>query len=141
MKELAKKAKSKLIVIDDEKKELAEITKSRLKKPDVSIKPAERIIAEMKKPNEKIYLHDVNNLINKINNEIAEDDNIVDLGDSGEIYFRDLINFLYDIKDGKISYSNKKKEYKKRFRNTEKSSRIEQNLVEVQNFMNNILIN
>ena len=123
------------------KKELAEITKSRLKKPDVSIKPAERIIAEMKKSHEKIYLHDVNNLINKINNEIAEDDNIVDLGDSGEIYFRDLINFLYDIKDGKISYSNKKKEYKKRFRNTEKSSRIEQNLVEVQNFMNNILIN
>ena len=60
-----------------------------------------------------INLNDVNDLINKINNEITEGDNIVDLGNGKEIYFRDIANFLYDIKDGKINYLNKKENMKK----------------------------
>ena len=69
---------------------------------------------------EKIDLDDVNSLIDRINSEILEKDNIVDLGNDKEIYFRDVVNFLYDIKDGKINNLNKEREYKKRLKNTEK---------------------
>ena len=54
-----------------------------------------------------------------INDEITESDNIVDIGNNKEIYFRDLTNFLYDIKDGKINDFNKEREYEKRLKNTE----------------------
>ena len=59
-------------------------------------------------------------------NEITEGDNIAKLGNNKEISFRDLANFLYDIKDGKINDFNKE---------TEK-----QNLANLQDFMKNILI-
>ena len=123
---------------DDEMKKLAEITKAklkldRLKTPDVSIKPTEKPFDKVKRPKdfekerilkninkyEDINLNDVNNLIDEIKRNIAEHNNIVDLGNNKEIYFRDLNNFLYDIKDGKISDFNKEREYKKRLINTE----------------------
>ena len=59
-------------------------------------------------------------MIDRVNSEILEKDNIVDLGNDKEIYFRDVANFLYDIKDGKINNLNKEREYKKRLKNTEK---------------------
>ena len=68
---------------------------------------------------EDIDLNGVNNLICTINDEITEGDNIVDIGDGKKIYFRDLIDFLYDIKDGKINNFNKEREYEKRLKNTE----------------------
>ena len=68
---------------------------------------------------EDINLDDVNKLINTINDEITEGDNIVDIGNNREIYFRDLINFLYDIKGGKINDFNKEREYEKRLKNIE----------------------
>ena len=58
-------------------------------------------------------------MIGRINSEILERDNIVDLGNNKEIYSRDLAKFLYDIKDGKINDSNKEIEYEKRLKNTE----------------------
>ena len=58
-------------------------------------------------------------MIDEIKRNITENDNIADLGNNKEIYFRDLNNFLYDIKDGKISDFNKEKEYEKRLINTE----------------------
>ena len=131
------------------KKALKEL--ARLKYPDDTIS-YDRIFSEMKRPRdfkmdeffknryERINLDDVNNLIDLINSEITEKDNIVDLGDNKEIYFRDLTELLYDIKDGKISNFNKEREYEKVLKILKKSSRIEQNLVDIQDFMNNILI-
>ena len=78
-----------------------------------------------------INLNDVNDLINKINNEITEGDNIVDLGNGKEIYFRDIANFSYDIKDGKINYLNKKIEYDKRLKNIEYKIENKKKLVEI----------
>ena len=49
-------------------------------------------------------------MIEGIKENITMGDNIVDLGDGKEVYFNDLSNFLYDIKDGKINNSNKEKE-------------------------------
>ena len=77
------------------------------------------LILKWIKKYEKIDLDDVNSLIGRINNEILEQDNIVNLGNNKEIYFRDLASFLYDIKDGKINDSNKEIEYEKRLKNTE----------------------
>ena len=57
-------------------------------------------------------------MIDRVNNEITEDDNIVDIGNN-KIYFKDLINFLDDIKDRKIDDFNKEKEYNKRLKDTE----------------------
>ena len=68
---------------------------------------------------EDINLNSVNNLIKEIEKNITEDDNIVDLGDGKEVYFRDLFNFLHDIKDNKINNFNRKEKYEKRFMNTE----------------------
>ena len=66
---------------------------------------------------EDINLNDVNSLINTINDEITEGDNIADLGNGKEISFRDITNFLYDIKDGKINNFNKESEYEKKIKN------------------------
>ena len=114
---------------DEEKKALKELT--RLKYPDDSIDPIStesmldkiknfEIDEFLKNRYERINLDNVNNLIDLIYSEITEKDNIVDLGDNEGIYFRDLTEFLYDIKDGKISNFNKEREYEKRLKNTEK---------------------
>ena len=65
---------------------------------------------------ENINHNRVNDLINEMEKNIIEGDNIVDLGKS--VYFRDLFNFLNDIKDSKITDFNKEKEYEKRLMNT-----------------------
>ena len=57
-------------------------------------------------------------MIDEINSNIIEGDNIVDLGDNKKINFRDLTNFLSDIKDGKIIDFNKEREYEEKFMNT-----------------------
>ena len=66
---------------------------------------------EMEKNLENINLNSVNNLIKEIEENITEDDNIVDLGDGKEVYFRDLFNFLHDINDGNIKRAIWKKAY------------------------------
>ena len=71
---------------------------------------------------EDINLNNINTLINSIYYEITEDDNIVDIADIGnnnKIYFKDLLNFLYDIKNDQINDFNKEIEYKKRLKDTE----------------------
>ena len=92
---------------NDEVKELAEITKARIKTPE-SIDPisTERMFDKMKRSKDfkmdeflknrydRINLDDINNLIDKINSEITEGDNIVDLGNNKEVYFRDLTGFF-----------------------------------------------
>ena len=65
----------------------------------------------MEKILENINLNSVNNLIKEIEENITEDDNIVDLGDGKEVYFRDLFNFLHDINDGNIKRAIWKKAY------------------------------
>ena len=67
---------------------------------------------------EDINLDDIN-MINKIYNEITEGDNIVDVGNNNKIYFKGLINFLNDIRNGKIDDFNKEMEYEKRLKDTE----------------------
>ena len=64
-------------------------------------------------------MNNVNDLINEIEYNVNEDDNIVDLGNNKSIYFRDLHNFLYYIKDNKINNFNKKGQYEKRIMNIE----------------------
>ena len=54
-------------------------------------------------------------MIEEIKENITMGDNIVDLGNGKEVYFNDIFNFLYDIKDGKISNFNKEKKYEERF--------------------------
>ena len=58
-------------------------------------------------------------MINEIGNNITIGDNIVHLGDNEYIYFKDLLDFLSDIKNNKINNFNKEKEYKKRIINTQ----------------------
>ena len=61
-------------------------------------------------------------LINTIYYEITEGNNIVDIVDidnNNKIYFKDLINFLYDIKNDKINDFNKEIKYEKRLKDTE----------------------
>ena len=120
---------------NDEMENLAKLTEAQLKKLDpIDNSEIKKIIAKMgmskdlerskfsKNLNEyeRINLNDVNDLIDLINSAITEGDNIVDLGDDKEIYFRDLTVFLCDIKDGKISNFNEEREYEKRLKNTEK---------------------
>ena len=62
-----------------------------------------------------INLNDIDNLIREMNTIIIEKDNIVDLGNGKEVYFRDIFNFLHDIKNGKINDFNKNEEYRKKF--------------------------
>ena len=68
---------------------------------------------------EDIDLDSINMFINRIYDETSKLDNIVDVGNDKKIYFEDLINFLYDIKDGKIDDFNKKMKYEKRLKDTE----------------------
>ena len=61
-------------------------------------------------------------LINKIYHEITEGNNIVDIvdiGNNNKIYFKDLINFLNHVRNGKINDFNKEIEYEKRLKDTE----------------------
>ena len=92
-----------------------ELTFDKIKRP-----PDFKMDKFLKNKYERIDLNSVNSLIGVINSEITEVDNIVKLGNNKEIYFRDLTNFLYDIKDGKINDFNKEIEYEKRLKNTEK---------------------
>ena len=68
---------------------------------------------------EDIDLDSINMFINRIYDETNKLDNIVDVGNDKKIYFKDLINFLYDIKDGKIYDFNNEMKYEKRFKDTE----------------------
>ena len=52
-------------------------------------------------------------MINKIY-DYAHENNVVIIDNMEKNYFEDIINFLNDIKDGKINNSNKKKAYKDR---------------------------
>ena len=61
-------------------------------------------------------------MINEIGNNITIGDNIVHLGDNKYIYFKDLLDFLSDIKNNKINNFNKEKECKKRIINTQKQA-------------------
>ena len=95
---------------------------SRLKNLDELKKPTDfKMDKFLENKYEKIDFDDVNSLIDRINSEILEKDNIVDLGNHREIYFRDVANFLYDIKDGKINNLNKEREYKKGLKILKKS--------------------
>ena len=68
---------------------------------------------------EDIVLDSINMLINRIYNETNKLDNIVDVGNDKKIYFKDLINFLHDIRNGKIDDFNKETKYEKRLKDTE----------------------
>ena len=71
---------------------------------------------------EDINLDNINMLINKIYHEITEGNNIVDIvdiGNNNKIYFKDLINFLNHVRNGKINDFNKEIEYEKRLKDTE----------------------
>ena len=68
---------------------------------------------------DRINLNDVNDLLNEIKYNVNEGNNFADLGDNKSIYFRDLYNFLYDIKDNKINDFNKKGQYEKTIMNIE----------------------
>ena len=54
-----------------------------------------------------INLNRVNDLINEIGYNVTIDNDIVDLIDKESIYFKDLLDFLYDIKNIKINTFNK----------------------------------
>ena len=111
------KARTFALQDNNEVENLAELTKSRLKVPDpIESNSIKRIFAEMKSAEnlerakfleninkyESINLNDVNNLIDEMEKNIVER-YIADLGNNKKFYFRDLFNFLHDIKDGKIS--------------------------------------
>ena len=126
--------KARTFAPPDEMENIPKLSKDRFKIFDDKIDtgPAERIIAKMKKSQDlerdkslrninkykSINLNDVDNLINEINSNITERDNIVDLGNGKSVYFRDIAEFIYNIKDGKINNFNKKEEYEKKFQNT-----------------------
>ena len=65
-------------------------------------------------------MHDIKDLIDRIDRKFTEENHIVDLRNNEKICFRDVSNFLYDIMNGKINDFNKEKKYEKRFRNIEK---------------------
>ena len=56
-----------------------------------------------------IKLSDVNNLVDKIKQDVKKIDNIIDIGNNKSINFNDIINFSKDIMNGKINNSNKEK--------------------------------
>ena len=68
-----------------------------------------------------INLSDVNNLVDKIKQDIKKIDNITDIGNDKRINFNDIINFLNDIMNVKINNSNKEKEYNEKFKNIEEN--------------------
>ena len=102
--------------LDDKTYSFDELTFDKFKRPtDFKMNKV------LKNKYDRIDLNGVNSLIGVINSEITEGDNIVKLGNNKEIYFRDLANFLYDIKDGKINDFNKEIEYEKRLKILKKS--------------------
>ena len=102
---------------DDNEMFLAKISLDNLKNPgsikNIDFKRPEKIKSTINKY-ENIYLNDVNNLIDEIEKNVTEGDNIVDFRDNKEIYFRDLLNFLLDIKNYKINDFNREEQYKKK---------------------------
>ena len=135
---------------NDEMKKLAEITKaklklSRLKTPDVSIKPVGEIFSKIKRPEDfkrerilgninkykNINLNDVNNLIDEIKRNITMDDNVLDLGDDKYVYFNNTRDFLHDIKNCKINNFNREKNIMKSLEILKTSSQIKKKLVNI----------
>ena len=101
----------------DEIDDLAESTSSLIKLTKLKkLKNLEKNITDEYK---SINLNDVDDLIDKIGNNITIGDNIVHLGNNEYIYFKDLLDFLSDIKNNKINNFNKKEEYEKKIINTE----------------------
>ena len=100
---------------DDKTYSFDELTFDKIKRPTDF-----KIDKFYKNKYERKDLNGVNSLIGVVNSEITKGGNIVKLGNNKEIYFRDLANFLYHIKDGKINDFNKEIEYEKRLKNTEK---------------------
>ena len=68
---------------------------------------------------EDIDLDSINILINRIYNETNRPDNIVDVCNDKKNCFKDLINFLHDIRNGEIDDFNKEMKYEKRLKDTE----------------------
>ena len=53
-----------------------------------------------------INLSDVDNLVDKIKQNVKKIDKIIDIGDNESINSNDIINFSKDIMNGKINNSN-----------------------------------
>ena len=68
-----------------------------------------------------IKLSDVNNLVDKIKQDVKKIDNIIDIGNNESLNFNDIINFSKDIMNGKINNSNKEKKYNEKFKNIEEN--------------------
>ena len=68
-----------------------------------------------------INLSDVNNLVDKIKQDVKKIDNIIDIGNNKSINFNDIINFSKDIMNGKINNSNKEKKDNEKFKNIEEN--------------------
>ena len=68
-----------------------------------------------------INLSDVNNLVDKIKQDVKKIDNIIDIGNNKSVNFNDIINFSKDIMNGKINNSNKEKKYNEKFKNIEEN--------------------
>ena len=86
------------------------------------------LLTKLKKPNDlkntideykDINLNRVDDLINEIGYNVTIDNNIVDLGDNESIYFKDLLDFLYDIENNKINTFNKTRAYNGRIKKIE----------------------
>ena len=67
-----------------------------------------------------INLSDVNNLVDKIKQDVKKIDNIIDIGNNKSINFNDIFNFSKDITNGKINNSNKKNKYNEKLKNLKK---------------------
>ena len=74
------------------------------------------MLTKLKKPNDlkntideykDINLNRVDDLINKIGYNVTAGDNIVDLDENESIYFKDLLDFVFDIENLKINKFNK----------------------------------
>ena len=88
-------------------------------------------------------LNDVHNLINEIKIDITENDHIVDLGDNKYVCFRDLFNFLHDIKHSKINNFNRKEHYEEKLMNTQnklanKKIKYSRNISFYMKYLNNL---
>ena len=79
-----------------------------------------------------INLNRFDDLINEIGYNVTIDNNIVDLGDNESIYFKDLLDFLYDIKYDQINTFNKTRVYNDRIK------KIENKLINTKKDSNNI---
>ena len=97
---------------------------TKLKKPD----DLKNTIDEYK----GINLNRVDDLINEIGCNVTIDNNIVDLGDNESIYFKDLLDFLSDIKNNKINKFSKARVYNDRIK------KIENKLINRKRDSNNI---